>query len=63
MERGTPNGPIVDPVVANAFYNRNCPNNGVFIGGAQIGYNFQYNQIVWGFGLDYDDWSAKNHNR
>jgi outer membrane protein OmpA-like peptidoglycan-associated protein len=59
----TPNGPIVNPTIANAFYNRDCPNNGVFIGGAQIGYNFQYEQIVWGFGLDYDIWSAKNHNR
>jgi outer membrane protein OmpA-like peptidoglycan-associated protein len=59
----TPAGPIVDPAIANAFYNRNCPNNGVFVGGAQIGYNFQYDHLVWGFGLDYDYWSAKNHNR
>jgi outer membrane immunogenic protein len=53
----------VDPALNNAFNNRTCPNNGVFVGGVQIGYNFQYNQIVWGFGLDYDAWSSKNHNR
>jgi outer membrane immunogenic protein len=46
-----------------AFNNRDCPNNGVFVGGVQIGYNFQYNQLVWGFGLDYDMWSAKTRNR
>lgn len=59
----TPNGPILDPAIATAFYNRDCPNNGTFIGGIQIGYNFQYNQLVWGFGLDYDIWSAKTRNR
>jgi outer membrane protein OmpA-like peptidoglycan-associated protein len=58
------NGPAAtDPALVNAFNNRNCPNNGVFIGGAQIGYNFQYERWVWGFGLDYDQWSAKNHSR
>jgi outer membrane immunogenic protein len=52
-------------VVANsvAFNNRDCPNNGQFVGGAQIGYNFQYQQWVWGFGVDYDFWSAKNRNK
>src|SRR5208282_2754607 len=37
------------PGLANAFYNRNCPNNGNFIGGVDLGYNFQYGQWVWGF--------------
>jgi outer membrane immunogenic protein len=46
-----------------AFNNRDCPNNGVFVGGVQIGYNFQSDQLVWGFGLDYDIWSAKNRTR
>ena len=51
--------------VANSpqFNNRDCPNNGQFVGGAQIGYNFQYEQWVWGFGADYDFWSAKNRNK
>jgi outer membrane immunogenic protein len=54
-----------NPAVANsvAFNNRDCPNNGQFVGGAQIGYNFQYQQWVWGFGADYDFWSAKNRNK
>jgi outer membrane immunogenic protein len=56
----TQNGSIVS---AGTFDNRNCPNNSTFIGGAQIGYNFQYNEWVWGFGLDYDIWSAKNRSR
>jgi outer membrane immunogenic protein len=61
----TPNGGngITNPAVATAFYNRDCPNNSVFVGGVQIGYNFQYNQLVWGFGLDYDAWSGKTRNR
>jgi outer membrane immunogenic protein len=46
-----------------AFNNRDCPNNSVFVGGVQIGYNFQFNQWVWGFGMDYDYWSAKARNR
>ena len=53
----------IPPALINAFYNRDCPNNGVFVGGAQIGYNFQHEQWVWGFGLDYDIWSAKDRNR
>jgi outer membrane protein OmpA-like peptidoglycan-associated protein/opacity protein-like surface antigen len=53
----------IPPAVINAFNNRDCPNNGVFVGGVQIGYNFQKDNIVWGFGLDYDYWSAKNRNR
>ena len=51
-----------NPALANRFYNRDCPNNGVFVGGAEIGYNFQHEEWVWGFGLDYDIWSAKNRS-
>jgi outer membrane immunogenic protein len=53
----------IPPAVSNAFNNRDCPNNGVFVGGVQLGYNFQFNEWVWGFGLDYDIWSAKNRSR
>jgi outer membrane immunogenic protein len=61
----TPNGGngISNPAIATAFYNRNCPNNGTFVGGLHIGYNFQKDQLVWGFGLDYDFLSGKTHNR
>ena len=49
-------GPTItgNPAFANAFYNRNCPNNGNFIGGIDGGYNFQIDQWVWGFKADYE---------
>jgi outer membrane immunogenic protein len=56
----TQNGNLIP---TSTFDNRNCPNNSVFIGGVQIGYNFQYNEWVWGFGLDYEIWSSKNRSR
>jgi outer membrane immunogenic protein len=58
----TPNNGISNPTLANAFYNRDCPNNSTFIGGVQIGYNFQSDQWVWGFGLDYEFLSGKSRN-
>jgi outer membrane immunogenic protein len=51
------------PPLANAFYNRNCPNNSTFIGGLQFGYNFQVHRIVWGLDFDYDGWATNKHNR
>jgi len=59
----TPTGSVGNPTITTAFYNRDCPNNGTFVGGVQIGYNFQRNNIVWGFGLDYDAWSSETHSR
>jgi outer membrane immunogenic protein len=54
------NGPLANTA---AFNNRDCPNRTAFVGGVQIGYNFQYQQLVWGFGLDYDFYSASSKNR
>src|SRR5450631_115548 len=51
------------PPLANAFYNRICPNNSAFIGGLQFGYNFQVDRIVWGLDFDYDGWATSKHNR
>jgi outer membrane immunogenic protein len=51
------------PGLASAFYNRNCPSNGNFIGGVDLGYNFQYDQWVWGFKADYDAVGNKSINR
>lgn len=31
--------------------------------GLQAGENFQYKRLVWGLGVDLDDWTAKNHNQ
>jgi outer membrane immunogenic protein len=55
----------VNPLIVNntppAFRYRACPSSdGTFIGGAQIGYNFQYDQWVWGFGLDYEAYDGKD---
>jgi outer membrane immunogenic protein len=52
-----------NPALANAFYNRDCPNNGNFIGGVDFGYNFQIDQWVWGFKADYDAVGSKTYNR
>src|SRR5271155_2051217 len=52
-----------NPALANAFYNRDCPNNGNFIGGVDFGYNFQVNQWVWGLKADYDAVGNKSYNR
>jgi outer membrane immunogenic protein len=57
------NGATIDPAIAAAFNNRTCPNNSAFVGGVQIGDNFQYKRLVWGFGAEFNDWSAKNHNQ
>ena len=58
-------GPTITgtPALASAFYNRDCPNNGNFIGGVDLGYNFQSDQWVWGFKADYDAVGSKSYNR
>jgi outer membrane immunogenic protein len=52
-----------NPALADAFYNRNCPSNGNFIGGVDFGYNFQSDQWVWGLKFDYDAIGSKNNTR
>lgn len=59
----TPGGSALDTAATTVFYNQDCRNNDTFVGGAQLGYNFQHQQIVFGFGLDYDASSAKTRNR
>ncbi|MGO9934253.1 MAG: outer membrane protein [Steroidobacteraceae bacterium] len=51
---------VISGAIQNVINNRGCPNNGTFIGGVMLGYNFQYNEWVWGAGLDYEIWSGKN---
>jgi outer membrane immunogenic protein len=53
-------GPLANTA---AFDNRNCPNNSSFVGGLQVAYNFQRENWVWGPNLDFDGWTAKDHNR
>jgi outer membrane immunogenic protein len=54
------NGPLAGTAL---FNNRDCPNKTAGVGGVQIGYDFQSDQIVWGFGLDYDFYSAKTKTK
>jgi outer membrane immunogenic protein len=60
---GTLNGAMIDPAVAAEFYNRSCSDSGTFVGGAQIGDNFQYKRLVVGIGADLDTWSARKQGR
>jgi outer membrane immunogenic protein len=53
-------GPLANTA---AFDNRDCPNNSSFVGGLQLGYNFQYGNLVWGIGLDFDGLSSKDRSR
>ncbi len=46
-----------------AFNTRDCPNRTAFVGGVQIGYDFQIDNIVLGLGLDYDFYSAHTENK
>src|SRR5216683_101174 len=57
------NGATIDPMITAVFNNRTCPNNSSFVGGVQIGADFQYKRLIWGFVAEFDDWGAKNHNR
>lgn len=46
----------------HGVFHRNCPSNSTFVGGVQIGYNFQGQRLVWGLGVDFDAWGAKSQN-
>jgi len=58
---GTLTGTISDPAFATAFYNPSCPNNGSFVGGIQVGENFQHKHLVLGLGAELESWRGKNH--
>jgi outer membrane immunogenic protein len=45
----------------SAFSYQSCASDG-FVGGVQVGDNFQTRHFVWGFGADLDAWSDKNSN-
>ena len=52
-------GDFTDSVFGVNFSNGN--NNGVFIGGGQVGFNYQFSNIVWGVEGDFD-WAANSNN-
>ncbi len=55
-------GISIDSASVATVSNRNCATGG-FVGGVQIGENFQTRRLVWGIGADLDLWSAKNGNQ
>ena len=52
-----------NPAVIARFNTSNCPSNSVFLGGGQLGYNWQINQIVIGLEGDYDGVNSKTKSR
>jgi opacity protein-like surface antigen len=48
------------PSLSGAVSNRSCAGGSSFLGGMQVGENFQYKRFVWGLGLDLDA-SASDH--
>lgn len=60
---GTLSGASIDPATAAAFASQICPGGGSFVGGLQIGDDFQYKKLVLGVGLDLDTSRAKNQSQ
>jgi len=52
-------GNVTDSLFGLNFNNGN--NNGVFIGGGTVGFNYQFNNLVFGVEGDFD-WAANNNN-
>jgi outer membrane immunogenic protein len=52
-------GDVTDALFGLDFSNGN--NNGVFIGGGQVGFNYQFSNFVIGAEADFD-WAANNNN-
>jgi opacity protein-like surface antigen len=50
----TPNGAELAPGSAAMVSNRSCAAGANFLGGLQVGENFQSKRLVWGIGLDLD---------
>jgi outer membrane immunogenic protein len=51
---------VTDTLFLQDFNNGN--NNGVFIGGGQLGLNYQVNNFVWGVEWDFDGAATNNNN-
>jgi outer membrane immunogenic protein len=58
----TPEGAAIGPAAVSALDSRNCP-GGAIVGGAQLGYNFQFDKLIVGVAADVDVWGAKNQSR
>jgi hypothetical protein len=49
-----------NPATANPLSEQTCTTGGHFVGGVQLGENFQYKHFMWGLGIDLDTASSKN---
>jgi outer membrane immunogenic protein len=58
----TAGGTAIDPAGSTAFHNSNCASSS-FVGGVQIGDNFQYKRLVWGIEADLDVWGGGNRSQ
>ena len=58
--RSTLTGAAIDSASAPTFYGPSCSNGGSFVGGIQVGENFQHEHLVLGFGADLDAWTGKS---
>src|SRR5579863_4555923 len=52
-----------NPAIIARFNTSKCPSNSVFLGGGQLGYNWQMDQLVIGLEGDYDGVSSNNNRR
>jgi opacity protein-like surface antigen len=50
----------IDPSASSPPAQLTCSTGGHFVGGVQLGENFQYKHLMWGFGIDLDAASSKN---
>jgi outer membrane immunogenic protein len=55
-------GTATEPAGGTAFYNTNCAAS-TFVGGVQIGDNFQHKRLVWGFEADLDLWTGGSRSQ
>jgi outer membrane immunogenic protein len=58
----TAGGPAINPAGGPAFSNSNCASS-TFVGGVQVGDNFQYKRLVWGIEADLDLWEGGNRSQ
>jgi outer membrane immunogenic protein len=54
------NSATLDSATAAEFHQRTCFTGGAFVGGVQLGENFQYRRLVLGVGADLDFGSARD---
>jgi outer membrane immunogenic protein len=57
------NAATFDSTTASQFYQRECFTSSAFVGGVQLGENFQHNRLLWGVGADLDFWHSKERTQ